>query len=154
MSNEAFSREVLTEFKDNLCRITGDGSLIKLDMGNEKDLQARCNFLRSNHRSPEYFTSALLIYFCNVVDEMVDTKYKDRTDLIFHIADHLLLAYMVHEDEALKEGLLKKRADELFEDYPHLDRKYYPSEENMLKIEKDFLRLQKVWYRKYVVEKK
>lgn len=154
MSKEEFSREVMLELKDNLCRITGDGSLINLDMASEKDLKARANFLRSNERNPEYFNSALLIYFCNVVDGMVDAKYKDRTSLIFHVADHLLLAYTVYEDGQSAKDFLTKRTDELFERCPYLDRKYHPSDENMLKIRDDFARLKRVWYRKYILDKK
>lgn len=154
MSKEEFSREMLVEFKDNLSRLTGDGSLVKLDMANEKDLKARCNFLKGFERGPQYFTSAVFVYFCNVLDGMVDKKYKDRVDLITYVADHLVVAYMVNEDESLSKGLMAKRADELFDLCRHLDRKHYPSDENMAKIEKDFARIQKVWYQKYVVEKK
>lgn len=56
-------------FNNNLSVITSNGSLIKLNLGDETVLQKRCTLvLERNRKLPDY-TSAVLVYFCNILNQ-------------------------------------------------------------------------------------
>lgn len=64
-----FSESEKQAFNNNLSVITSNGSLVKLDLGDETVLQKRCTLvLRRNRKLPDY-TSAVLVYFCNILNQ-------------------------------------------------------------------------------------
>lgn len=154
MDNKLFNaKEAIAELKDNLCRITGDGSLIKLDMTSEKDLEARCNFLESNGRTPATFNSAAFIYFCNVLDTGVAKDYADRKKMISNMAGELCLCLTLHNTGGVLGGLVDVRMQEIIDARPDLPEDKTSIWEQVRKIEDDFGRLKKVWLQKFVTER-
>lgn len=143
----------IAEFKDNLSRITGDGSLVKLDLASEEDLHARCNFLESNNRTPGHFNSAAFIYFCNVLDMGVAKDYVGRKKMISNMAAELAGCLTLHNTGGVKPGLVDARMEEIFNARPELPEDKTLIWEHVRMIEGDFDRLKKVWLQKFVTEK-
>lgn len=133
-------------FKNNLCQITGNGSLIKLDMADPVAEGKRHRLLAELGRELSAFNSAVFIYFCNVLEDMgVGDSYSERKKLITNLADALTVSYLLEATGGVSDETFSKKIEDVFHYGYWLDRKHYPSAEVLGKIRSDFKRIELVW---------
>lgn len=140
------------EFKDNLCRLTGDGSLVKLDMADETAMSKRLLLLTETGYPIGNWGSAVFIYICNVLDQMgVGKDYAEHKKLIKYSAMALVDCSTLHNTGGVPEGALDKKLQEVFHYAPYLDAEQGPTLEVIQAITGDFERIKNVWHNKYVL---
>lgn len=136
------------DLKTNLCQITGDGSLIKLNMADGEAMVKRYRLLAELNREPDTFNSAVFIYFCNVLEDMgIGNDYVDRKPLITGLADALMVCCLLYSTGGVDDKTFSRKIDEVFYYGYYLDRKHYPTYDQLLKIREDFPRINNVWRR-------
>ena len=64
-----FSESEKQAFKNNLSLVTSNTSLVKLDVVNEEVMERRHRLVAKRNRKLEAFSSAVLVYFCNVLSQ-------------------------------------------------------------------------------------
>ncbi|UOX39646.1 hypothetical protein [Aeromonas phage ZPAH34] len=85
-------------FFENLAAITGNNALVKLDLGDKVEMEKHHQLVEKRSRKLEVFTSAVMIYFCNVLDSKDFAKgHKDRKQAIVGIADILTVAWVLYD---------------------------------------------------------
>lgn len=64
-----FTESEKQAFKNNLSLVTSNSSLVKLDVVNEEVMERRHLLVAKRNRKLEAFSSAVLVYFCNVLNQ-------------------------------------------------------------------------------------
>lgn len=138
------------DLKTNLCQITGDGSLIKLNMADEAAMAKRYRLLAELNREPDIFNSAVFLYFCNVLEEMgIGNDYAERRPLITGLADALTVCYLLHSTGGVDDKTFSRKIDEVFYYGSYLDRKCCPTYDQLVTLRGDFPRIDNVWRKQH-----
>lgn len=64
-----FTESEKQAFKNNLSLVTSNSSLVKLDVVNEEVMERRHLLVAKRNRELKAFSSAVLVYFCNVLNQ-------------------------------------------------------------------------------------
>ncbi|WNV45878.1 hypothetical protein [Aeromonas phage AerS_266] len=85
-------------FFENLAVITGNNALVKLNMTDELAMAQRHQLVAKRSRKLDVYSSAVMIYFCNVLDSKNFAQgHKDRKKVIIGIADVLAVAWVLYD---------------------------------------------------------
>lgn len=143
-----------TVFFTNLAAVTGNGSLVKLDLADERAMQKRIKLVEQRHRKVGVFTSAVMIYFCNILDQNGFAKdSKDKVSATVSVADLLTTGWVLYDTGRDKkkqpystvEQISEWINGKLIEAFSYgLDLSIRPSGESLKYIMEDFARISKV----------
>lgn len=129
------------ELQRNLSVITGNGSLVKLNIADQSAMAARVRLLTKYGRDTEAFTSAVTIYLCNVLDAQgFGLGYSERGRLIPSLSFELTRAWLMEYTGGYTQEELNRWIDEVFE-YGQYDPAHRPSPELLKLICDDFARI-------------
>lgn len=143
-------------FVVNLAAITGDGALVKLNMVDNLAMQKRFKLVESRGRKVGVYTSAVLVYFCNVLESKGFAKdHQDKVPATVGVADILTTAWVLFDSARTMKGVdvpyrtieeLSKWLDiKLAEVFSFgLDTSLRPTGESLKYILEDFERVSKV----------
>ena len=135
------------EFKDNLAAITGNGTLIKLDVVDPNVEERRLGLVREYGYDKDRFDAALFIYICNVLDDHgLANKYPMGRKVIIattakSVVDWFNSAKLLVNTGYSLSMYIASRVGPTW-----LDEGKCPSSETIELIEKDMDRVFNVWH--------
>lgn len=132
--------------KDNLSRITANGSLVKLNLAPGRSMDLRLEFVKANGLEANSFDAALLIYVCNVLEESGMADYQENRKTLITDAGKVVLKYfekkvLLQETEMTLPGLMSvSLKGDHWSNY-----KIAPSMKVLQNLDADMDRLYNVW---------
>lgn len=150
------TKEPSAIFIENLAAITGNNALVKLDLADDSAMQKRFKLVESRRRKLETYHSAVLVYFCNVLESKgFAENHKDKIPATVGVADVLAVAWVLFDTGRILKGpdiryksledLSKWLDGKLTEVFSYgLDPILRPTAESLNYILEDFERVSKI----------
>lgn len=92
-----FSESEKQAFKYNLSLVTSNSSLVKLDLVDEKVMEKRHLLVTKRNRKLSVFSSAVLVYFCNVLSQKgYASGSKEQFESTLAVADVLTTGWVIY----------------------------------------------------------
>lgn len=127
---------------DNLCKITGNGSLIKLDMSDDHAMDLRMKLLSKRRYNAQSHNAAVFIYIANVLDQRGYLEgHADRKRYITATSGILTTAWVLHSTGGYSTSWFNDQFAELVS-YGYEDT-LFPSLSELDQITSDFDRITK-----------